>query len=66
MLIQDRVITRALDARPSGAAKAGPPWPLRLLRALPLLRRVPARVIGLGFRPEHIRTPDIHAAGWIS
>ncbi len=31
-----------------------PPWPIRLIGRLPLLRRIPARMIGLGFRPEHI------------
>ena len=34
------------------------PLPLWLLQHFPALRRIPARVIGLGFRPEHIRTPD--------
>jgi 2-polyprenyl-6-methoxyphenol hydroxylase-like FAD-dependent oxidoreductase len=36
------------------------PWPARKLIGLlaPLLRRVGARVVGLGFRPEHVRTPD--------
>jgi hypothetical protein len=24
---------------------------------LPFLRRLPARLIGLGFRPEHVRAP---------
>jgi 2-polyprenyl-6-methoxyphenol hydroxylase-like FAD-dependent oxidoreductase len=33
------------------------PFPLNLLRRFPILRRIPARVIGMGFRPEHIRTP---------
>lgn len=37
----------------------GLPLPIRLLKHLPLLRRIPARVIGLGFRPEHIKTPDV-------
>jgi 2-polyprenyl-6-methoxyphenol hydroxylase-like FAD-dependent oxidoreductase len=27
---------------------------LRLLKAMPILQRLPARVVGLGFRPEHI------------
>ncbi len=31
-----------------------PPWPMRLLEQFPLLRRIPARMIGLGFRPEHV------------
>ncbi|MGE0128455.1 MAG: FAD-dependent oxidoreductase [Blastocatellales bacterium] len=34
------------------------PWPVRMLLGLlaPLLRRVAARIIGIGFRAEHIRT----------
>jgi hypothetical protein len=28
------------------------------LKAIPMLRRIPARIIGLGVRPEHIRTPE--------
>jgi 2-polyprenyl-6-methoxyphenol hydroxylase-like FAD-dependent oxidoreductase len=34
------------------------PWPVRMLLGLlaPLLRRVAARVVGIGFRAEHIRT----------
>ena len=35
------------------------PWPLRAFNRWPILRRLPARVVGLGFRPEHVRTPDI-------
>ena len=31
----------------------GLPLPLKLLRKFPVLRRIPARVIGIGFRPEH-------------
>jgi 2-polyprenyl-6-methoxyphenol hydroxylase-like FAD-dependent oxidoreductase len=33
------------------------PLPVRLLDAAPLLRRIPARVLGLGVRREHIRSP---------
>ena len=25
----------------------------------PILRRIPARLIGMGFRPEHVRTPEV-------
>jgi 2-polyprenyl-6-methoxyphenol hydroxylase-like FAD-dependent oxidoreductase len=32
------------------------PLPLRLFRSVPVLRRLPARVIGIGVRPEHVRT----------
>jgi hypothetical protein len=30
---------------------------VRLLNRYPLLRRIPARLVGMGFRPEHVRTP---------
>jgi 2-polyprenyl-6-methoxyphenol hydroxylase-like FAD-dependent oxidoreductase len=30
------------------------PWPAKLLDRFSLLRRLPARMIGMGFRPEHI------------
>lgn len=30
-------------------------WPFRLLQRFPVLRRIPARIIGLGVRPEHFR-----------
>jgi 2-polyprenyl-6-methoxyphenol hydroxylase-like FAD-dependent oxidoreductase len=42
-------------------AERGPirqlPLPFRLLQKFPALRRIPARVFGLGFRPEHVRSP---------
>jgi 2-polyprenyl-6-methoxyphenol hydroxylase-like FAD-dependent oxidoreductase len=34
------------------------PWPVKLMQRWPRLRRIPARVIGMGFRPEHVRTPE--------
>jgi 2-polyprenyl-6-methoxyphenol hydroxylase-like FAD-dependent oxidoreductase len=52
VLIQTRIISRILG----GAAASALPLPLRLLRDWPFLRRIPARLIGLGFRPEHVRT----------
>jgi 2-polyprenyl-6-methoxyphenol hydroxylase-like FAD-dependent oxidoreductase len=56
--VQNRVIRRVLGN--SNPLKL--PFLLRLVREFPVLRRVPARVIGIGFRPEHIRTPDVHAS----
>ena len=32
------------------------PWPLKLFQRWPFLRRIPARLIGIGFRAEHIKT----------
>jgi 2-polyprenyl-6-methoxyphenol hydroxylase-like FAD-dependent oxidoreductase len=34
------------------------PLALRLLQRFPILRRIPARVVGMGFRPEHVKTPE--------
>jgi 2-polyprenyl-6-methoxyphenol hydroxylase-like FAD-dependent oxidoreductase len=53
VFLQKRVISRALQAK--GELQA--PWPVRLLARFPFLRRVPARLLGLGVRPEHVRTP---------
>jgi len=52
-----RFITPALAAK---APLKRLPLPLALLKHFPILRRIPARMVGLGFRPEHIHTPDIH------
>ena len=50
--IQKRVIGRVLSA----AGPLRPPLLVRLLDAVPVLRRLPARLIGIGVRPEHVRT----------
>ena len=52
--MQNTVITGALK----GGAGFKPPLPLRLMDRFAYLRRIPARLIGLGFRPEHVRTPE--------
>ena len=54
VLIQNKVISRIL----SSSRNVAVPWPLKLMQQWPWLRRVPARVIGIGFRPEHVRTPQ--------
>jgi 2-polyprenyl-6-methoxyphenol hydroxylase-like FAD-dependent oxidoreductase len=38
------------------------PFILRLLQRFPVLRRIPARVVGMGFRPEHVHTPEVAAS----
>jgi 2-polyprenyl-6-methoxyphenol hydroxylase-like FAD-dependent oxidoreductase len=55
VFMQNNVIRNAL----ASAGDLKPLLLLRLLRSFPLLRRFPARVLGLGVRPEHIRTPEI-------
>ena len=54
VFLQNRVISRALAA----SGKLETPLAVRLLARWPLLRRLPARMLGLGVRPEHVRTPE--------
>jgi 2-polyprenyl-6-methoxyphenol hydroxylase-like FAD-dependent oxidoreductase len=51
LFLQQRVISRVLSAR----ATPGIAWPIRLMQIFPVLRRIPARLIGMGLRPEHVR-----------
>ena len=59
--LQVKIQSNVLGAVLSSTARPKPPFAARLLNRLPLLQRLPARIIGLGVRPEHIRTPE--AAG---
>ena len=54
VMVQNRVISRVL----AGAPTTTLPLPLRLLRRFPVLTRLPARIVGLGFRPEHVRIKE--------
>ena len=51
ILIQNNVIRKILGSDKTLSA----PWVLKLLQRWPVLRRIPARVLGLGFRPEHVK-----------
>ena len=56
--VQNNVVRRVL-----GSSKPIElPWPMKMLGRWRFLRRIPARVLGVGFRPEHIRTPDVYAS----
>ena len=56
-----QALQRAVHERVIGPALAGrverAPAALKLLNAFPVLQRIPARVLGLGLRREHIRSP---------
>ncbi len=52
---QDRLITPLLGG---DSALERAPWQLRLLQYLPVLQRIPGRIIGLGFGRERIESPD--------
>jgi 2-polyprenyl-6-methoxyphenol hydroxylase-like FAD-dependent oxidoreductase len=51
--IQNRIIAPTLAA----TAPVKPPFILKLLKAIPILRTVPAYVVGIGARPEHVHSP---------
>jgi 2-polyprenyl-6-methoxyphenol hydroxylase-like FAD-dependent oxidoreductase len=57
LAIQNRVIKPRLETAPivSDTGKSKPPLMLRLARRFAVIRRLNARLIGLGFRPEHVR-----------
>jgi 2-polyprenyl-6-methoxyphenol hydroxylase-like FAD-dependent oxidoreductase len=54
VLVQNRVLRRVLHNRRRITRL---PLVFRLLKHFPALQRIPARVIGMGFRPEHVRSP---------
>ena len=57
--IQRNVLAPVLNL--ARGASIGLPFPLRLLRDYPVLRRIPARMVGMGVRPEHLHTPNAFA-----
>jgi 2-polyprenyl-6-methoxyphenol hydroxylase-like FAD-dependent oxidoreductase len=54
-MLLHRSFDRALRQAENRALEA--PLSVRLLAALPLLRRLPARLVGMGVRPEHVHVP---------
>jgi 2-polyprenyl-6-methoxyphenol hydroxylase-like FAD-dependent oxidoreductase len=52
--VQNRVLVPSFQRQ----ATPKPPFSLRLLNRVALLRRIPARVVGIGLRPEHVRTGE--------
>ncbi len=54
-LAHDRIIGALFDP---DTRLTAPPWPVKLLDRHAVLRGIPARLIGLGIRREHIRSPD--------
>jgi 2-polyprenyl-6-methoxyphenol hydroxylase-like FAD-dependent oxidoreductase len=50
VVVQNRIIARVLES----GGRRSPPLILRLLARFPVLRRLPARLVGMGIRPEHV------------
>jgi 2-polyprenyl-6-methoxyphenol hydroxylase-like FAD-dependent oxidoreductase len=54
--VQSRVIDPLLDSEKPITA----PWAVTLFNRFPVLRRIPARIIGIGVRPEHVHSPQLN------
>ena len=53
--IQNKAVRKVLDTHQHFRL----PLFFKLLDTFPILRRIPARLIGVGFRPEHVRTAAV-------
>ena len=58
LTMQKRIVSRAL----STTQRPKPPLLFKLFELIPVLQRIPGRLLAVGVRPEHVRTPDVLAA----
>jgi 2-polyprenyl-6-methoxyphenol hydroxylase-like FAD-dependent oxidoreductase len=58
LTMQNRIISRAL----ASTQRPKPPLLFKLFDLFPVLRRIPARILGVGIRPEHVHTPEVRSA----
>ncbi|MBV8494532.1 MAG: FAD-dependent oxidoreductase [Alphaproteobacteria bacterium] len=56
--VQSRIIDPLLDSD----KPVTPPWIVTLFNRFPILRRIPARLVGMGVRPEHVRSAPMPLA----
>ena len=56
--LQVQVQNNVLNPVLKSSARPKPPFAANLLNWFPPLQRLPARIIGLGVRPEHVATPE--------
>jgi hypothetical protein len=59
LMIQNRLISRVLGSQ----QRPKPPLIFKIVALFPWLRRIPARLLAIGIRPEHVHTPDAFASG---
>jgi 2-polyprenyl-6-methoxyphenol hydroxylase-like FAD-dependent oxidoreductase len=55
IFVQKRIISSVLTM----TERPRPPFVVTLFNRFPFLRRFPARLIGMGFRPEHVHAPQL-------
>jgi 2-polyprenyl-6-methoxyphenol hydroxylase-like FAD-dependent oxidoreductase len=58
LTMQKRIVSRAL----STTQRPKPPLLFKLFELIPVLQRIPGRLLAVGVRPEHVRTPDVLSA----
>jgi 2-polyprenyl-6-methoxyphenol hydroxylase-like FAD-dependent oxidoreductase len=58
LTMQNQIISRAL----STTQRPKPPLLFKLFELIPVLQRIPGRLLAVGVRPEHVHTPDVLAA----
>ena len=54
VFLQNRIIAPSLAGAAGGKVEV--PFMFKLMQWFPILRRLPARLMGLGVRPEHVLT----------
>jgi 2-polyprenyl-6-methoxyphenol hydroxylase-like FAD-dependent oxidoreductase len=57
VIVQNRILSPAL----LGARRPKAPLLLRLFLWFPILQRIPAQILGVGIRPEHVETPEVRS-----
>jgi 2-polyprenyl-6-methoxyphenol hydroxylase-like FAD-dependent oxidoreductase len=55
LFVQKRIISNVLTM----TERPRPPFVVTLFNRFPFLRRIPARLVGMGFRPEHVHSPEL-------
>jgi 2-polyprenyl-6-methoxyphenol hydroxylase-like FAD-dependent oxidoreductase len=58
VLAQNNIVRPVLES----TAPLSPPWVLRLVDRCPFLQRIPAWLVGVGVRPEHVHSPTADPA----
>ena len=58
LTMQNQIISRVL----ASTQRPKPPLLFKLFDMFPVLRRIPARLLAVGIRPEHVHTPDVLSA----
>jgi 2-polyprenyl-6-methoxyphenol hydroxylase-like FAD-dependent oxidoreductase len=59
VIVQNNIIRAALKP---GNEPLRPPWPIRIVNAVPFLQGLTARFLAVGVRPEHVHSPEVSSS----